>query len=693
MRRLARPWAGLAAIVAGSAALLAIGTSQVREWLVMTDELLFAKLAHHTATTGSPVPVLHGVRDQPLGIVYPLILAPFYAAFDAPSAFRAAHIVNAVLFASAAIPVYLLGRRLVGQGYALVVSLLAVAVPWCVSAGVMMSEAAAYPVFVWAVLALHLALSEPSGRRDGLAIGALILAFFTRPQFLFLAAVLPLAALVVDGRRCVQRHRVLAVAYAAGLLVVLPLAALGEADRLLGDYAGTATEGSILPLIAFKSAALHVDVLAVGLAIIPFLLGAGWAYSRLRDASTPRRAFAALTALSIPLLALEAGSYGVRFGGPDVIRDRYVFYLAPLLLLATAVCLSEPRLPLAGIAGATIFFAVTVAFADFTPVAGLWIDSPQSVLNGVIRGETGGLPTGVFVALCGVAIGAICLCLVFIPRPARLLGVTAVVFAFGAALSGYAYHRLLNTNTPLGIPITGQDRVRDWVDRATRQHVALLAYPVSRDWGQSAILWWDTELWNDDVDHAFVGADGTFTYTPFPAPALRLDFDSGVFSDTESAPPFVLAAANDSRFGLRGTTRATNLGLVLQEVERPYRATWASRGLDPDGWTRPGHPATVRTYGEDGLVRIALTLDAPPEATEPTRYRVGDQAGTVDPGQRATVEVQACREDGHADVQLMSSPAATIAGPPLGPEPGPPRTVGVVLSGVSATPTNEPCHP
>ena len=60
------------------------------------------------------------------------------------------------------------------------------------------------------------------------------------------------------------------------------------------------------------------------------------------------RAFAAVTALSLPLLALETASYDVRFGGPDVVRDRYLFYLAPLLLLATAVCLMQERLPLVG---------------------------------------------------------------------------------------------------------------------------------------------------------------------------------------------------------------------------------------------------------------------------------------------------------------------------------------------------------
>jgi hypothetical protein len=695
VRRLARPWIGLTAIVAGSAALLAVGTSRVHEWVVMTDELLYAKLARHTGETGSLLPVLHGDHVGFLGVVYPLVLSPFYGALDAPGAFGATHIANAVLFASAAIPAYLLTRRLAGTPCALVVSLLSVAVPWCVNAAFVMSEAAAYPVFLWAVLACHAAVSEPSARRDALALGALALAFFTRPQFLVLAAVLPIAALIADGPRGAwRRHRALAVAYAVAILVVVPLAALGESHRLLGDYGVTATKGSLLPLIALKSAAIHLDVLAVGLGIVPFLLGAGWAYSRLRDADQRRRSFAALAGLSLPLLALETASYDVRFGGPGVVRDRYLFYLAPLLLLATALCLMDDRLPLPGIAAATAFFCVTVCFADFRPVAGLWVDSPESVLNGMLHDAAGPLPTGVFVALCGLVLGVACTGLALWSRPAAVLGVTVAIFAFGGSVAGYAFERLLTSNTPQGIPVTGQPRVRDWADRSADGTVALLAYPVSRVWGQSAILWWDVELWNNRVQRAFVDPGGTWTYTPFPAESLRLDFESGMFDDTEGSPPFVLAAPNDSRFELAGKDQASNLGLVVRKVERPYHALWASRGLEPDGWTRPGRPATVRIYGRPGAVTVEALLDAPPEATATTTYHLGEATGAVAPGTRATVRTTVCiSPQGHADLTLSTGRSATVDGPPIGPEAGPSRDIGLALSGVQGAPAGTPCSP
>jgi hypothetical protein len=38
------------------------------------------------------------------------------------------------------------------------------------------------------------------------------------------------------------------------------------------------------------------------------------------------------------------------------------------------------------------------------------------VLNGVIHDESAGLPAGVFVAVCGVLLGLICLALVWLPR-------------------------------------------------------------------------------------------------------------------------------------------------------------------------------------------------------------------------------------------------------------------------------------
>ncbi len=606
--------------------------------------------------------------------------------------------LNAVLFASAAIPVYLLGRRVVPPECALVVAGLSVALPWAVNTATAMSESAAYPVFVWAVLACHGALARPSPRRDALAIGALALAFFTRPQFLVLAGVLPLAALVLDGpRQALRRHRVLTGAYVAAALVVVPLAALGESHRLLGDYGVTATEGSLLPSGVWKAAAIHLDVVAVGLGVIPFLLGTAWTYSNLRTGPVAARAFATFAGIALPLLALETASYDLRFGGEGVIRGRYLFYVAPILLIATAAALVG-RFPVWGLVGASAFFAATVAFADFHRFPGIYLDSAESVLNGVIRDVSPGLPPGVFVALCGVLIGAICLAFVRLPRPAVMLGVTVLVFAFTASTTGYAFERLLSGQTAAGFPVTGQDRVRNWIDRAAGgRPVALLPYSISRDWFPSAVAWWDAEFWNSSIIPTYVGPNGRFTYAPFPSRVLRIGPD-GVVAGTEHAPKLVLAALTDSRFGFAGRQVAANVGMTLEKLKRPWRATWLSRGLYPDGWIRPGRPASIRVFAEQGnpteKVKLAVTLDSPPEAQHSTSYRLGTATGSLAPTVRAVAETMVCvPAGGHADVPVQSEPTAVIAGPPFGPEPGPERKIGLIVSGASAEHTGKPCTP
>ena len=74
--------------------------------------------------------------------------------------------------------------------------------------------------------------------------------------------------------------------------------------------------------------------------------------------------------------------------------------------------------------------------------------------------------------------------------------------------------------------------------------------------------------------------------------------------------------------------------------------TWLSRGLDPDGWIRPGRPASIRVFAEQGnpteQVKLAVTLDSPPEAQRSTSYRLGTATGSLAPTVRAVAETMVC---------------------------------------------------
>ena len=90
---------------------LALGTGlavwfsgRIQDWSVMTDELLYAKLATSIAETGSPLPQVHGASVSVYNQLYPLLLAPLFGTLSPPDAFRAGHVLNAFLMTSAVVP-------------------------------------------------------------------------------------------------------------------------------------------------------------------------------------------------------------------------------------------------------------------------------------------------------------------------------------------------------------------------------------------------------------------------------------------------------------------------------------------------------------------------------------------------------------------------------------------------------------
>ena len=121
-------WAWLAVIVAGSVALRAWLGSRMPAPFIFTDELTYQENARSLAA-GEGI----RVRDEPYGIVsvlYPLVLAPAYLLFDSlPDAYAAARTINAVVMSLAAIPAYLIARRVLPTRSSLLAALLAVALP------------------------------------------------------------------------------------------------------------------------------------------------------------------------------------------------------------------------------------------------------------------------------------------------------------------------------------------------------------------------------------------------------------------------------------------------------------------------------------------------------------------------------------------------------------------------------------
>ena len=339
-----RSLAPSAAIAAAAAVVLAALATRVGDWAVMTDELLYQRLAISIGETG--LPRLRGEFVDVYALLYPFVLSPVFAIVDMPDAVVVAHGWNAILFASSAIPSYLLARTLgLSPAARLLAGVFAVVIPWTVIASFLMTESAAYPASLWAAYLIQRAAVRPRDGTYALALGGIALAILARPQLIVLAVALVAAALTVElrERRGWAVHRVLVGAVAFTLLVFVLLAATGSLGSALGSYAPTIEEGALLSRGALRSSIVHLDVVAVAIGLVPLLLGGGWALEALvhRPPRIELHAFAALVVTTVGLLSLQVGSFVERFALGIDVKDRYLFYVAPLLFIATAAALED----------------------------------------------------------------------------------------------------------------------------------------------------------------------------------------------------------------------------------------------------------------------------------------------------------------------------------------------------------------
>ena len=131
---------------------------------VFVDELIYTELARSLADTGQ----LCRPRDRRQRLQHPLPGAPG-ARRTAPSTtsstrMRAAKATNAVVMSLAAIPTYLLARRVAGERLALLGAAIAVVVPSMAYTGTMTTESLFYPVALGLAFVLVRYLERPGWR-------------------------------------------------------------------------------------------------------------------------------------------------------------------------------------------------------------------------------------------------------------------------------------------------------------------------------------------------------------------------------------------------------------------------------------------------------------------------------------------------------------------------------------------------
>ena len=688
------------------ASILSVITASVRDWNAMSDELVYERLAIAVWQLHSPLPHLHGELVRSLAQLYPLLISPWFGDGYVPGDLIHAHVFNAWLMSSACIPAFLLARRVTGRRWAAyLVALVTVCTPWIVYATTLLTEVAAFPAFMWAVLGMHRAATRPSPASDVLALLGVALAFFARTQFAGLLAVLPIALLVYHGSRrelraAVRGHRVLVGVYAVLAVAAVALTASGRSLTSLSVYGRL--NASLFPPGWAGSVTGHLADLAFGVGILPLVVGVAWLFANVLrpPAAAAPHAFACIGATATAVIVAEIASWDL--GPGTFVIDRFLFYLAPLVVLAFLCALLDSRRP----RWSLVVPAALVAWgfarhlqADFlwSGVFPLSTDSPIALPYKWFA-RLGGGKSGASAILVAVTLAAAALFVVAarLLRPGRLTTIVAVVLAVGfPADTAYAFAKLFSRDGHAVRPLTqSESGILDWLDRAvgTGARVTAVPYAVSTAYLVTLKSWRDLEFWNKSVRYAIHYPPGAYADAVIWFPNNAVTFDSATGRASRSLTPLVVQSVGETRFRISGTVQIQRTDVMLIRADLPWRTDWLTSGLYGDGWTRPRTVAHIHVFavpGQQGAVTRTLTVQLRAPVDQPDRafriaWRHGSLAGKANDQSSSIEQVRLCvPAHGYADVRVSSSTSSDVGADQSVLGAPPHRQGGVLVADIS----------
>ena len=296
----------------------------------LPDEYTYSALARGIAETGRPV-----IRNAPAhfpALLEPLLAAPFWLTGDPQLAFRLTQAEHTIAISLAAVPAYLIARRVgLDSRFSLGIAVLVLASPNLVFGSLVVADPIAYPLVLGSVYAAIVALETPSRRTQLAVVGLVGLATFARVQYVLLVPVFVVAAVVVERgsiRRAARSFGLATAvfgAFATAAIASGPKRVLGAYDVIFHLHASPGTVASQI--------GLHVLLLpfAAGVVLVPgALVGLGRAL--IHPSAKAERALGAITTLLALGLTAQAIFIGATISGN--FGERYLFYFFPLLAVA-----------------------------------------------------------------------------------------------------------------------------------------------------------------------------------------------------------------------------------------------------------------------------------------------------------------------------------------------------------------------
>ncbi len=556
----------------------------------LPDEYLYPALARSLATTGRPL--IRGGEAHFPALLQPLLTAPFQLFEDPEIAYRLTQVFDAAAMSAAAIPVYLLARRLrLSEWYAVACAGLAVASPSMVYAGFMLADPVAYPLALTAIYLAVRALETPTNRAQVAFLACSGLATFARTQYVVLPIAFALAALALERRRAFTTYRATVAALA---LAGIAAAGLGP-TRVVGVYSAAAhADLGIGAALAWAGRDLVLLAYSAGWVLVP-----GACVGLLLSRSRVERAYAWFAAFLASALLAEAGVIAAI--DTDRFQERYLIALVPLVPIAFGVYLRRgaPKAKLtASIAIALLLFSIRVPLSGYAAARG---KDDSSFLTAVRQlGEWLGVANGALVvALAAAVLSLAAICLPLRRRTAALTGIALTALALGGlSVATYGFdHDLAGAVRTKSLP-----RDVRWVDHSGVRDAALLMLPNSdpqRSWHQL--------IWNRSVgDVLLLGKkerlDG------YATSRVRVADDGGILAGGRAVRRPLLVQTYGSRATFTDATKiASAAGFELWRPHGVPRLSLLAEGWYEDGWI--AWPSFVSLWPDpSGRVEGTLTL-------------------------------------------------------------------------------------